>query len=56
MLLKPRSPRVRSRELSREEAKPRRPKSIPGPIPTLGELATQASWVWVYCEARWIPL
>ncbi len=43
---------MRSREPSREEAKPRRPKSLPGPIPTLGQLAKQALWVWVYCEAR----
>ena len=37
---------------SREEAKPRRAKSRPGPIPTLGEFARQASWVHAYCEAR----
>ena len=43
---------MRAREPSREEAKPRRPKSRPGPVPTLGQLASQASWVWVYCEAR----
>ena len=29
-----------------------RAKSRPGPIPTLGELARQASWVHVYCEVR----
>jgi hypothetical protein len=43
---------MRSRKPTREEAKPRRTKSRPGPIPTLGELARQASWVHVYCEAR----
>src|SRR5262249_41428731 len=43
---------MRSRKPTREEAKPRRAKSRPGPIPTLGELAGQASWVHVYCEAR----
>ena len=42
---------MRSRKPSREEAKPRRPKSRLGPIPTLGELAGQAAWVHVYCEA-----
>ena len=41
---------MRSREPTREEAKPRRPKSRPGPIPTLGDLAAQISWVWLYCE------
>ena len=43
---------MRGRKPSREEAKPRRAKSRPGPIPTLGELSRQASWVHVYCEAR----
>ena len=43
---------MRGRRLSREEAKPTRTKSRPGPIPTLGELARQALWVHVYCEAR----
>ncbi len=43
---------MRNRSPSREEAKPRRAKSRPGPIPTLGEIARQASWVHVYCEAR----
>jgi hypothetical protein len=43
---------MRTRQPSREEAKPRRPKSLPGPVPTLGQLAAQASWVWVYCKSR----
>jgi hypothetical protein len=43
---------MRTRPLSREEAKPRRPKSRPGPTPTLGQIAAQSSWVWMYCEAR----
>src|ERR1700680_41231 len=30
----------------------KRPKAAPGPVPSLGDLAAQASWVWVYCEAR----
>jgi hypothetical protein len=37
---------------TRETAEPRRPKSPPGPAPTLGETALQASWLWVYCETR----
>jgi hypothetical protein len=43
---------MRARGPNREEAKPRRAKSRPGPIPTLGDLAAQTSWLWVYCEAR----
>jgi hypothetical protein len=43
---------MRRRSPSREEAKARRTRSRPGPIPTLGKLARQASWVRVYCEAR----
>jgi hypothetical protein len=43
---------MRGRRPSRKEVKPRRTRSRPGPIPTLGELARQASWVHVYCEAR----
>lgn len=42
---------MRVREPAREEAKPSRPKSPPGPVPTLGDLALQTSWVWLYCEA-----
>lgn len=42
---------MRVREPTREEAKPRRPKSRPGAVPTLGDLALQTSWVWLYCEA-----
>ena len=29
------------------KVQPRRPKSRPGPVPTLGQLASRASWVWV---------
>jgi hypothetical protein len=47
-----RQSRTRGRKPSREEATPKRARSRPGPIPTLGELARQASWVHVYCEAR----
>jgi hypothetical protein len=43
---------MRTRRPSREEAKPRRPKSPPGPTPTLGQIAAQSSWVWINCEAR----
>ena len=43
---------MRARSPSREHAKPRRTKSCPGPIPTLGGLVREASWVHVYCEAR----
>jgi hypothetical protein len=44
--------RMRGHTPSRETAPSRRPKSPPGPIPTLGQLAAQTSWVWVHCEAR----
>jgi hypothetical protein len=43
---------MRGREPTREEAKPKRPKSRPGPAPTLGQTAAHATWFWVYCEAR----
>jgi len=43
---------MRAERASRETAAPRREKSRPGPVPTLGQLAAQASWVWVHCEAR----
>ena len=43
---------MRSRRPSREEAKPIRPKSRLGLVPTLGRLAAQTAWLWVYCAAR----
>jgi hypothetical protein len=43
---------MRGHTPNRETAAPKREKSLPGPIPTLGELAAQTSWVWVHCEAR----
>jgi hypothetical protein len=43
---------MRGHEPSREEAKPKRAKRPPGPVPTLGDLASQTSWVWFHCVAR----
>src|SRR5258708_21471744 len=43
---------MRGGEPSGEEAKPKRPNRLPGPVPTLGDLAGQTSWLWIHCEAR----
>ena len=43
---------MRAERPSRETAAPTRAKSRPGPVPTLGQLAAQATWVWVHCQAR----
>ena len=43
---------MRSKEPTREEAKPRRPKSIPGPVPTLAELAATTPWITIFCATR----
>lgn len=33
----------------KEHAPRRRPKTPPGPVPTMGQIAKEDAWVWAYC-------
>jgi hypothetical protein len=44
--------RMRGHTPSRETAPIEAAEVTSRPIPTLGQLAAQTSWVWVHCEAR----